>query len=175
MANIVYIATSLDGFIAKKNGDLDWLMETPNADNDDFGFSEFQKRIDAILMGRKTFEQVLKFGEWPYKKPVFVLSRTLKSIPEELSGKVEIIHGNPTDVVDQLNSQNYHNLYIDGGVTVQGFLEQELIDELIITRIPILLGDGIPLFSNLDKEQRFEHIATEIFNGTLVKSSYKKR
>jgi dihydrofolate reductase len=174
MANFVYIATSLDGFIAKKNGSIDWLNEIPNPDGNDYGFSDFMNNIDAIVMGRNTFELVLTFEEWPYKKPVFVLSRTLQKVSDNLKDKVEIINCNPDAVVSLLNSRNYKNLYIDGGITIQKFLRNELIDEIIITRIPILLGSGIPLFAELVKGQKYEHIKTEIFNNALVKSHYKK-
>ena len=174
MANIVYIATSLDGFIAKKNGSIDWLNEIPNPDGSDYGFGDFMNNIDAIVMGRRTFELVLTFNEWPYKKPVFVLSRTLQKVNADLVGKAEIINGNPDSVVSLLNSRNYKNLYIDGGITIQRFLRNELIDEIIITRIPILLGSGIPLFQELAKEQKFEHTKTEVYNNAIVKSHYKK-
>lgn len=173
MANIIYIATSIDGFIAKLNGDIDWLMETANPDGSDFGFSDFMNSIDAIVMGRNTFEQVLKFGEWPYTKQVFVLSKTLKTIPQYLSTKAKIIKGKPATVIKKLNSLNYYNLYIDGGKTIKSFLKEELIDELIITRIPILLGEGIPLFSKLKTVQKYEHVETLCYNNTLVKSRYR--
>ncbi len=174
MANIIYIATSIDGFIAKKDGAIDWLFDIPNPDGSDFGFSDFIKNIDAIIMGRNTFELVLTFGNWPYNKPVFVLSKTLQSVPKNLTDKVEILNDNPHSIIEELNSRKYFNLYIDGGKTIQGFLKQELIDEIIITRIPILLGDGIPLFCALTKEQKYEHIKTDIYNNALVKSYYKR-
>ena len=174
MSNFIYIATSIDGFIAKKDGGIDWLFEVPNPDSSDFGFSDFIKNIDAIVMGRNTYELVLTFGNWPYNKPVFVLSKTLKSVPNNLSDKVEILNGNPNFVVKELNSRNYLNLYIDGGKTIQEFLKQELIDEIIITRIPILLGEGIPLFDILTKDQKYEHIKTDVFNNALVKSHYRR-
>ncbi|MFA4923226.1 MAG: dihydrofolate reductase family protein [Ignavibacteriaceae bacterium] len=174
MSNIVYIATSIDGFIAKKDGGIDWLFEVPNPDGSDFGFSDFIKNIDAIIMGRNTYELVLTFGNWPYNKPVFVLSKTLQSVPNNLTDKVEILNENPHSVIKELNSRKYFNIYVDGGKTIQEFLKQELIDEIIITRIPILLGEGIPLFGVLTKEQKYEHIKTDIFNNALVKSYYKR-
>ena len=174
MSNIVYIATSIDGFIAKKDGGINWLLEVPNPDGSDFGYNDFMTKIDAIVMGRNTFELVLTFGNWTYNKPVFVLSKTLKSVPNNLSDKVEILNKNPNSVVKELNSRKYFNLYIDGGKTIQEFLKRELIDEIIITRIPILLGEGIPLFNVLDKEQKYEHMKTDIFNNALVKSYYRR-
>lgn len=174
MSNNIYIATSIDGFIAKKDGGIDWLIELPNPTGSDYGFGAFMERIDAVVMGRNTFELVLTFNEWIYIKPVFVLSNSLQSLPKNLPGKAELINGNPASVVKQLNLRNYNNLYIDGGKTIQGFLKQDLIDEMIITRIPILLGEGIPLFGVLTREQKFEHIKTEVYDNILVKSYYKR-
>lgn len=175
MANIVYIATSLDGYIARKDGNIDWLMETPNPDNSDYGFSDFMKRVDALIMGRNTFELVLKFGQWPYTKPVFVLSETMKEIPEDLMEKAELIQGELSTIVGELKKRGFENLYIDGGKTIQSFLKQGMIDEIIITRIPIVLGSGIPLFKEMDLELRFEHVQTEILNRALVKSRYIRK
>jgi len=175
MANIVYIATSLDGYIARKDGNVDWLMEIPNPGKSDFGFSDFMQRIDGIIMGRNTFDLVLKFGQWPYTKPVFVLSKTMKEMPEKFKGKAELIQGNLVTIIETLKSKKIENLYIDGGRTIQSFLKQGLIDEIIITRIPIILGSGIPLFVEMESELNLEHVETEIFNNALVKSRYLKK
>ena len=172
MTNYIYIATSLDGFISTSDGSLDWLEEIPYPDKSDFGFTEFLKNVDALVMGRKTFEKVLTFESWPYDKPVFVLSRSRRKVPKELEGKVEILQGDPKIVVEQLKKLGHQNLYIDGGMTIQGFLEEDLIDEMIITRIPILLGDGIPLFGKLSQRIHFSHKQTEILSDRLVKSHY---
>ena len=174
LVNIVYIATSLDGYIATKDGGIDWLHEAPNPTGEDFGFSKFMDGIDALIMGRKTYETVLSFDtEWPYKKKVFVLSRSLKDVDIALKGKAEIINGEIKEIISRLNEKGYKNLYIDGGETVQSFLEESLIDELIITKIPIILGSGIPLFTEFKASQKFEHIETSEFSG-MVKSHYKK-
>jgi dihydrofolate reductase len=175
MPNYIYIAATIDGFIADKNGGIDWLTEIPNPDNSDFGFKEFMEKIDGIIMGRKTFEKVLRFDEWAYSKKVFVLSDTLKTIPENLGDNIEIVQGKLTSILSRLNSKGYKNLYIDGGKTIQSFLREDLIDEMIITRVSILLGDGIPLFGLLDKSIQFEAVSTEILNDFLVKTHYKKR
>lgn len=175
MANIVYIATSLDGFIAAKDGGIDWLMEVPNPDGSDYGFAEFMNRIDAILMGRNTFETAAGFDMWIYTKKVFVLSSKLKEIPERLRDKAELVTGSPGEIVDKLGAKGYRNLYIDGGKTINSFLAEDMIDELIITTIPIVLGDGIPLFERKDRSLRLEHISTDIFHGGLVKSRYRRR
>jgi len=174
MSNIVYIAASIDGYIATPDGGVEWLNEIPNPDQSDFGWSEFILGIDAILMGRNTFEKVLTFGDWPYQKPVFVLSAKLKKVPDELSEKAEIIKGSIEDVIAELNQRGHTHIYIDGGKLIQSFLAEDLIDELIITRIPILLGKGIPLFRELEQSQKFIHKKTEIFNDSLVKSHYDR-
>ena len=175
MSNIVYIATSLDGFIARKDGSLDWLTEVPNPDGDDFGFGAFMERIDAVVMGRNTFEAVVRFGEWPYTKPVFVLSTTMTALRDGYGERAEIIRGDLRYVVDYLFRRGYSDLYIDGGRTIQSFLAEDLIDELIITRVPVVLGSGIPLFADMDLDLIFEHAGTEVFNDALVKSTYRRK
>ena len=175
MSNIVYIATSLDGYIARKDGSLDWLMEVPNPENSDYGFFAFLERIDGIIMGRTTFETVAGFNEWPYTKPVFVLSNTLEAVPDRFEEKAKVINGDLRELVDSLNNQGYINLYIDGGKTIQGFLKEDLIDELILTRIPRILGSGIPLFAEMDIDLKFELAETEILNEDLLKSTYLRR
>jgi len=174
MGNIVYIATSIDGFIARKDGNIDWLMEIPNPENSDYGFSAFMERVDGIIMGRNTFETVMSFSEWPYIKPVFVLSSGLKSVQEKYKGNAEVINGPLDEIVRSLNAKGFINLYIDGGKTIQSFLKQNLIDEMQITRIPIILGSGIPLFTEMELEVKFELVNTEILNKDLVKSIYKR-
>lgn len=172
MKNSIYIATTIDGYIASSDGGLDWLMNIPNPDNSDYGFNNFMSTVDAIVMGKNTFEKVLSFGEWPYSKRVFVLSNTLKKIPEHLSNKSEIVHGTIPDILSNLNNRSFSNLYIDGGKTIQSFLKLDLIDEMIITRVSVLLGEGIPLFSSLDKFANFKVLKTEKLNNSLVKIHY---
>jgi dihydrofolate reductase len=174
MSVYVYVASSLDGFIAGPDGDLDWLMELPNPDQSDFGFAEFMRGIDAVVMGRNTFEAVLSFDSWPYSKPVFVLSSTLRAVPERLTGKAEIVGGDLKSLVSELSERGYSDLYVDGGRVIQSFLELDLVDEMIITRVPILLGDGIPLFGRLTQRLEFAHKRTEVLNEMLSKSYYTR-
>lgn len=165
MANSIYIAASLDGYIADKNGGLDWL---PSPDGADFGYEVFMQGIDALVMGKNTFETVLGFGgEWPYTKKVFVVSHTLKSLPKDLQDRVELIQGSPSEIVRALHDKGYQNLYIDGGKTIQAFLKEGLIDELIITTIPVLLGGGISLFGTLEENKRFQAKETKIIAGSV--------
>ncbi|UCD23721.1 MAG: dihydrofolate reductase [Gemmatimonadota bacterium] len=174
MAVYIYVATSLDGFIAGPNGELDWLLEVPNPDQSDYGFAEFMSGIDAVVMGRNTFETVLSFGDWSYNKPVFVLSYVLQDVPVRLAGKAEILNGDVGALVSQLEERGYRNLYVDGGRVIQSFLEQDLVDEMIITRVPILLGGGIPLFGKSAGRLEFEHKNTVALNETLTKSHYTR-
>lgn len=171
--NHVYIATSLDGFIARSDGSLDWLekLDDPGGDH---GFENFMNKIDALVMGRKTFETVLSFHDWPFKKPVFVLSTTLEELPEKLRGKIEILKGDPKDIVADLNARGFENLYIDGGQTIQRFLSDDLIDEMIITTASVILGDGVPLFNQLDGDIIFKCTKVELINPHLVKHYYAK-
>ena len=172
MANIIYIATSLDGFIARKDGNIDWLMEIPNPDNSDYGFSSFIDSIDGIIMGRNTFEVVVSFNQWPYTKPVFILSNKLNEVPDAYKEKAKIVKGDIGDIVESLRKEGIERIYVDGGKTIQSFLQRDLIDEFIITRAPILLGSGIPLFAEMDFETKLKLVDSEILGDKLVKSTY---
>ncbi|EIA1582085.1 dihydrofolate reductase family protein [Vibrio parahaemolyticus] len=169
MANIVFIATSLDGYIADKQGKLDWLQSVPNPDNIDTGFVPLMERIDGLVMGRNTLDVVLSFGcNWPYSKPVFVLSNTMTEVPQGYEDKVFLVKGELND----LNAKGFNELYIDGGVTIQNFLKEDLIDEMVITRFPILLGGGVPLFGDLEQPLNFRVTKSEVVLGTLVQTTY---
>jgi len=176
MSNIVYVATSLDGYVSDKEGSIAWLESIPNPDHNDFGWKDFIKRIDALVMGRKTFETVLGFGvKWPYPKKVFVLSHNKDIVPKKLKDKVILIQGTPKEIVTDLNAKGYKNLYIDGASVIQEFLKEDLIDEIIINKIPILLGGGTSLFGDLSKHLMFEHTSTEILLNEMVMSRYKRK
>jgi dihydrofolate reductase len=176
MAIMVYIACSMDGFIAKIDGNIDWLLGIPNESNNDYGFGDFMKKIDGIIMGRKTFEKVLEIqpNEWRYSKTVFVLSNTLKNIPEKLKSKVEIINGDLITLLEKLKERKINNIYVDGGKTIQSFLKNDLIDEMIITTIPIILGNGIPLFGILNKEIKFSIEKTEFIDKNIAMNYYRR-
>jgi dihydrofolate reductase len=175
MTLYVYIAQSLDGFIADKNGGLDWLNEIPNPDKSDFGFAEFMSKIDAVVMGRNTFEKVQSFGIWPYNKPVYIISSTLNELPKEYSGKAEILNLKPPQIIEKLNKEGFNNLYIDGGALIQSFLSEDLIDELIITSVPVLLGDGISLFGKLSNSLKFKLQKSEVLIDSLIMSHYLRK
>jgi dihydrofolate reductase len=176
MSNIVYIATSLDGYIADKDGGLDWLQSIPNPDNLDFGWANFMERVDAVVMGRKTFDTVCGFDcDWPYSKPVFVLSNSLKSVPEEYKRRAETISGPLSGVLKTIHQKGYQHLYIDGGVTVQNFLKEDLVDEMIITVIPILLGGGVPLFGELPAHMAFDLVKTQVLLNAMLQNHYRRK
>ncbi len=174
--NIVFIAKSLDGFIAGINGELEWLNSIPNPDKDSMGFDDLMQEIDALVMGRTTFDTVCGFeGEWPYPKHVFVLSNTLQKIPEKFKEKASLLSGTEQEILKTIHEKGFYTLYIDGGKTVQNFLQEDLIDELRITTIPILLGDGISLFGTLPISLNFSHLKTKVFLNQLVQSHYVRK
>jgi dihydrofolate reductase len=165
----IFIGTSLDGFIARPNGALDFL---PADGGEPHGYDEFMASVDALVMGRGTFETVLGFGgAWPFEKPVFVLST--RPLPPAPGGAVvEHLSGTPQEIVSTLAVRGIEHIYVDGGVTIQGFLRAGLIDRLIITRVPVLIGSGIPLFGALERDIQLKHVATRSFASGLVQSEY---
>jgi len=176
MKNIIYIATSIDGYIADRSGGLDWLSMIPNPDKSDFGWSTFISNIDAILMGRKTFETVCNFDcPWPYTIPVYVLSNSLNTLIEEYQEKAQIIKGSHTEILEKIHNDGYKSIYIDGGTTIRSFLEKDLIDEMTIGTIPILLGGGTSLFNKLSQELKFELIKNEVLLGQMVMNTFRRK
>ena len=173
MTNKVFIATSLDGYIADSDGGIEWLHELPPPSDGDGGYSKFMEGIDAIVMGRSTYEKVLSFDcDWPYSKKVFVLSHTLERPDPSLIDRVSITKGSPTEIVKELNSNGYANLYIDGGETICNFIRDGLIHEMTITKLPTILGAGIPLFKDLPKSN-LQHIKSETFDNGMVQDTYR--
>ena len=171
MKTHVYIGTSLDGFIARKDGDLDWLVKFEGREIQD-SYQEFIGKIDAIVIGRGTFEKVLTFPSWPYDRKVFVLSTTIKELPATLKDKATVLSMKPNELLSYLSDEGISNIYVDGGKVIQAFLREDCIDEMIITKVPVLLGKGIPLFGEIDNLLSFDHIQTNVFSNGLVKSHY---
>lgn len=166
----VFIGTSVDGFIARPNGDLDFL---PPGGGEPHGYDEFIASVDALVIGRNTFETVLAFPTWPYDdKRVVVLSSRPLDLSVVRGGVVEQMAGPPVEIISKLAARGMHHLYVDGGITIQRFLREGLIQRLIITRVPVLIGDGIPLFSILPRDIRLRHIATQHYPSGLVKTEY---
>jgi dihydrofolate reductase len=175
MAAHVFIATSLDGFIARPDGGIDWLPTDSTGEDADHGYTAFTAGIDAVVMGRNTYELVLSFGGWHFTKPVVVLSSRAVPIAPELASKVFAMSGTPDAIVAQCAARGWHELYVDGGETIQRFLRAGLIDRMIITRIPVLIGAGIPLFGALPQDQRLDHVQTKTYANGLVQSEYRVR
>lgn len=175
-SNHVFIATSLDGYIADSKGGIDFLDTFPEINQIDSGYEKFMAGIDALVIGRTTFETVCGFEmDWPYQKPVFVLSTTLTAIPEKAKGKAEVVKGDLSEVLDQIHKKGYTRLYIDGGKTIQSFLQADLIDELIVTVIPVLLGSGIPLFGQIPNSLIFECQETTHFLDKIVQNRFVRK
>ena len=173
MNTIVYIGTSLDGFIARKDGDIDWL--TQFADNEAIhAYKQFMNRIDAIVIGRGTFEKVLTFSSWPYEKKVFVLSTSIKQVPDDLKEKVTVLSMKPKELLGYLLGAGFSGIYVDGGKVIQDFLKKDMVDEMIIAKAPILIGSGIPLFDHMNIDLRFKHIRTEVQLNGLIRSYYER-
>ncbi len=169
-----YVGTSLDGFIARKDGDFAWLSQFAN-DEAIAAYNEFMAPIDAIVIGRGTFEEVLKFPDWPYDRPVFVLSSSLGELPANAKGKAGILSMPPREIAEHLSNKGFSNIYVDGGTVIQTFLNEGLIDELVIAKAPIIIGNGIPLFGHGDADILFRHIRTVVASNGLVRSYYEKK
>jgi dihydrofolate reductase len=173
----VFCGLSLDGFIARPNGALDFLEGDGTAPMGDHGYDAFMASVDALVMGRHTFEVVMGFEQWPYTKKVVVLStkKVDLTLATERGADVEVLNATPNEVVEQLSMRGYTNLYIDGGGTVQRFLRAGLIDRLIVTQVPVLIGQGIRLFGALEQDIPLRLVASRSFPGGLVQSEYGRR
>ncbi len=170
------MAVSLDGFVARPDHSLDWLMKQ-NTEGEDHGFAEFQASVDAIVMGSGSYKTVLGFGEWPYEKPVIVLSRSLqqKDVPPHLNGKVEISNLDPKALMDEVDRRGFRRVYVDGGAVIQSFLRDGLIADMKVTLVPILIGSGIKLFGELDADIDLKLVSVHKFNSGLVDLVYQVR
>ncbi len=165
----VFVGTSVDGFIARLDGTFDFLDA---GGSEPHGYEEFMATVDALVIGRNTYEVVLAFGGWAYgNKPVFVLS-THPLAPAPAEAIVEHMSGDPAEIVAQLTARGIQHIYVDGGITIQRFLRAGLIQRLIITRVPVLIGSGIPLFGALPHDILLKHVATRQYTGGLVQSEY---
>ena len=170
MRSVIYgCAMSLDGYIAGPNGEYDWIVMDPDID-----FAGIISRFDTFLIGRKTFETVLTLGPWPYgRKRVVVLSSRPLDLSAAVGGVIEQMAGPPAQIVSQLAASGAHHLYVDGGITIQEFLRAGLVQRLTITRVPVLIGNGIPLFGTLPQDIRLSHLATRQYPSGLVSSEYE--
>jgi dihydrofolate reductase len=171
----VFCGTSVDGFIARLNHTFDFLSAGGEVDGEGNGYNEFFATVDALLMGRNTYEVARSFPGWPYgKTPVFVLShRALAPAPS--GAVVEHVSGSPAEVHSQLAARGFKHIYVDGGVTIQEFLRAGFVTRIVVTRVPVLIGTGIPLFGALDADIVLDHVATRVISGSAVQSEYVPR
>jgi dihydrofolate reductase len=170
----VFIATSLDGFIARESGDIDWLLKHDQT-GEDHGYNDFISDIDVIVMGRGTYEAVRGMGDWFYTRPVLVLSAQLarQAVPSELEGKVRFSAESPEQAMATLQYEGARHAYVDGGRIIQSFLALDMISDMVITRVPILLGAGRPLFGGGQRDVALAHKGTRSFPSGLVQSHYE--
>jgi dihydrofolate reductase len=169
-----FVATSLDGFIARPNGSIDWL-EPFNAADEDHGYDAFIADKDGIVMGRGTYETVLGFGHWPYAVPVIIMSQslTVDDIPESLSDLVAICDMTPAELLAALAEEGWQKVYVDGGQLLQSFLRDGLLKDITVTRVPLLLGQGRPLFGAVPADVHLQHLHTVSFPSGLVSTKYQ--
>lgn len=168
----IFIATSLDGYIARPDGTLDWLLSRDDP-TEDHGYDAFIATMDCIVMGRGTFESVLTFPDWHYTLPVLVLSKTLTAIPAHLHGKATLSDLAPKDAMRHLAAQGHRRAYIDGGQIIQSFLRDGLIQDMTITTAPVLIGRGRPLFGTLPADLALTRQTTKAFPSGLVQSTWR--
>jgi dihydrofolate reductase len=170
----VFIATSLDGFIARPNGDIDWLLQRDDQ-TEDHGYSDFIADKDVIVMGRGSYEKVLAFDTWFYDRPVVVLSERLADspVPEALKGKLRFSNLTPGDVMEELARQGVRQVYVDGGQLVQSFLRDGLVADMVVTTVPVLIGSGRPLFGPLQQDVELKLVSSRCFPSGLVQSTYR--
>jgi dihydrofolate reductase len=171
----VFIATSLDGFIARPDGSIDWLERANQLapPGEQFGYDAFISSVDALVMGRKSFEAVYLMSPWPYgDKPVYVMSRTLSPLPPGNAPSARLVHGDPAAVVSAAAVNGHRSLYVDGGVTILAFLAAGLIRELVITVVPVLLGAGRPLFGPLSGDLKLQLLRSHAYPFGFVQNHY---
>ncbi len=165
----VFIAASLDGFIAKRDGDITWLTGRGEHAGET-GYDAFMSGIDTVVMGRATYEKVLTFGMWPYEGRRVAVAST--SLPVDADERITV-YRSVRELLDGVAAQGGKSLYVDGGQLIQSFLRAEALDELIITTVPILLGGGLPLFGELDRDVDLEHEETTVLGAGFVQSRYR--
>lgn len=178
----VFIATSADGYIATKEGNIDWLQTAGKAaadmsENPDMGFNEFISSVDCMIMGRKCMEVIASFNltdeQWPYRDlKIIVLSNTLSEPPTSLLGKVDIYAGDIDLLLKQLEADGFKHAYIDGGTTITSFINLQLVNEMIITQAPILLGQGLPLFGDISETVKLHNTETKVFANDFIQTKY---
>ena len=181
----VFIGVSGDGFIADRDGGVDWLEEAgasgvDMAGEDDMGFQQFLAGVDCLIMGRKCMEKISSFNlsdeQWPYgDRKIVVLSRTHQVVPENLEGKMTLWNRGIPELLEQLETQGYSSAYIDGGMTIRSFLELGLIDEMTLSYAPLLIGSGVPLFGGLERKVELYNAKVKAYPNDFVQVGYHLR
>lgn len=178
----VFIATSADGYIATLGGNVDWLhtsgdQEADMSDSPDMGFNDFISSVDCMVMGRKCMETLSSFNltpeQWPYGNiKIYALSHSLTQAPVSLRDKVEMYSGDIGDLINKLESEGYEHAYIDGGTTITSFLNRQLINEMIITKAPVILGGGIPLFGKVAQPIKLTSAFARVYPNDYIQVKY---
>ena len=168
----VFCGVSVDGFLARPDDTLDFL---DTGGQEPHGFTDFLASVDVVVIGRRTFDVVLKLGHVGLygNKAVIVLSGRRPDFSSVADAGVEQMSGEPGEIVRRLEARGFQHAYIDGGLTIQRFLAAGLIDRLVITRVPVLIGAGIPLFGPIPGDIPLHHVATRSYQGGLVQSEYE--
>jgi len=172
MKLIAYLAVSADGFIARENGDIDWLDNIKDPTEPHFTFPDLMNEIDCILMGANTFKKLQTFNEWHYTKTVYVYSSSIKELDKIYEGKAKLISGSPREVLEKLKAKGKETVYVDGGKTIQSFLKEGLLDEMYIFLISKIIGGGIPLFGSLGKDINLKIVETKQVSDEMVMCHY---
>ena len=171
MAVSVFCGVSVDGFLARPDGALDFLEI---GGSEPHGYEEFIKTVDVIVMGRNTYDFIRPYKPWPFPAGMRVVVLSSRPLEPPASGwKIEPMSGEPAQIVAKLTESGAKHIYVDGGITIQRFLRAGLVDRMIVTRLPVLIGQGIPLFGSLEKDVKLKHIATREYKGGLVQSEYE--
>ncbi len=168
----VFCGVSVDGFLARSDDALDFLS---SGEQEPHGFNEFLANVDVVVIGRRTFEVVQRLGHLALygKKQVVVLSGRSLDLSMVKGAIVEQMSGEPAEVVEQLNGRGFKHAYADGGITIQRFLAAGCVDRIVITRVPVLIGAGVPLFGSVPRDIPLRHVATHSYPGGLVQTEYE--
>jgi dihydrofolate reductase len=168
----VFCGLSVDGFLARPDDTFDFLN---TGEKEPHGFNEFLATVDVVVMGRRTLDVVLKLGhlELYGGKPAIVLSGRPIDLSSGGSTVVEHMSGKPGEIVMRLEQRGFKHAYVDGGITIQRFLAAGLIDRLIVTRVPVLIGEGVPLFGSVPHDIPLHHVATRCYGAGVVQSEYE--
>lgn len=172
----VFVGISLDGFIARQNHDLEWLTASAGS-TEDHGFDAHMARMDGVVMGRRTYDVIKDMRPWHYSRPVVVLSRTLtqSDIPDDIADKVELMNATPDEAMRNFAQRGWSRVYVDGGSVIQAFLRAGLVEDMVLSRVPVLIGEGISLFAPLQVDVLLDHVSTRTFGSGLVQSTYRVR